>query len=132
MEKILNKYGIEPQKTVHEDEAKQMFRDVLQNAPESSTRFIIIITCLYNVRFNSDCLSATSIIPTTLLATADSHTHLALRRLDDPPSKLSSYNMRLFGYIVRLHILNEYVLIALRLAEIVDVLLCSCLRIFYL
>lgn len=65
MEKILNKYGIEPQKTVHEDEAKQMFRDVLQNAPESSTRFIIIIiTWLYNVRFDPDCLSLTS-MPTT-------------------------------------------------------------------
>eukprot|EP00102_Acyrthosiphon_pisum_P011655 XP_008180466.2 PREDICTED: polycystin-2-like isoform X2 [Acyrthosiphon pisum] len=36
VEKILNKYGIEPQKTVHEDEARQMFRDVLQNAPGSS------------------------------------------------------------------------------------------------
>jgi len=47
VKKILNKYGIEPQKTVHEDEAKQMFRDVLQNAPESSKLFIIII-CLYD------------------------------------------------------------------------------------
>ncbi|XP_015378073.1 PREDICTED: uncharacterized protein LOC107172297 [Diuraphis noxia] len=38
VENILNKYGIEPQKMVHEDEAKQMFRDVLQNAPESSNK----------------------------------------------------------------------------------------------
>lgn len=43
MENILNKYGIEPQKMVHEDEAKQMFRDVLQNTPESSMHFTVII-----------------------------------------------------------------------------------------
>ncbi|XP_060854271.1 polycystin-2 isoform X2 [Rhopalosiphum padi] len=38
VENILNKYGIEPQKTVHEDEARQMFRDVLKNEPKSSNK----------------------------------------------------------------------------------------------
>ncbi|XP_050055561.1 polycystin-2-like [Aphis gossypii] len=40
VEKILNKYGIEPQKTVHEDEARQMFRDVLKNDQELSNKDI--------------------------------------------------------------------------------------------
>ncbi|XP_025414980.1 polycystin-2-like isoform X2 [Sipha flava] len=36
VEEILNKYGIRPQNAVHEDEARQMFRDVLQNQPGTS------------------------------------------------------------------------------------------------
>jgi len=66
------------------------------------------ITTVYR-RFRSKC--------PLLLATANSHTRLVLRRLDDPPSKLGLYNMRLFGWIVILHILNECALIALRLAD---------------
>lgn len=42
---ILDQYGVQRQKTVHEDEAKQMFRDVLQNRPSTSSNSgdIIII-----------------------------------------------------------------------------------------
>lgn len=33
IEKLLKKYNIEPQKKVHEDEARQLFRDVLRQKP---------------------------------------------------------------------------------------------------
>ncbi|VVC36763.1 Polycystic kidney disease type 2 protein,Polycystin cation channel, PKD1/PKD2 [Cinara cedri] len=40
VQNILDQYGIQRQKTVHEDEAKQMFRDVLRNKPSTSSNRI--------------------------------------------------------------------------------------------